>query len=279
MRRLGALTLIAVLTLPVLPGCASKYGEQKTAVNYYPACYRPIQDLRDREHDVAKATAGGGIMGALGGALIGLLATGKWEGAVMGGAMGGVAGTVAGNIYASKQREADDNRRIASYLQDIQGDISNLDVVGAAARNSLECYDRQFAVLVREIKDRTITRDAAQARYAEIVSGREEAIAILGNAANHARSLDQEYEKALMAEQQQLQTPAKMAQGPVAASQKAAAINTVRKRKSVALNQTAASLETDKSRAQTVSSQQKAEMTNVLREAEDAEKALKEIRA
>lgn len=266
MKKAIACFLALVLSMPALTGCASKYGEQKTVVNYYPACYRPIQELREGENNVAKTTAGGAVMGALGGALIGLLASGgKWQGAVVGAAAGGVTGTVAGNIYAKKQQEADDNRRLASYLQDIDGDISNLDVVGAAARNSLQCYDRQFATLVRDMKAGAITREAAQARYGEISSGREEAIAILGEAATQARNLDSQYEQALVAEQQNLQTPVKIAEGPAAVKRKAAAINTARKRKAP-LVQAANTFDSEKSAAQRVSSTQNAEMQAVLRD-------------
>lgn len=269
MKKAFSSLLAALMVFSMLPGCASKYGEQKTTVNYYPTCYRPIQELRQNENNVAKTTAGGAAMGALGGILLGLLASGgKWEGAVVGGATGAVAGTMAGNMYARKQQEMDDNRRLASYLQDIDGDISNLDIVGASARNSLQCYDRQFAVLLSQIKAKSIAQEAAQARYNEIVSGREEAIALLGNAATHARDLDQQYEQALLAEQQQLQTPAKQAQGQVAISRKASAISTARKRKS-ALTQTAASLEREKSAASAVTSQQNMEIKAAMQDIQE----------
>lgn len=270
--------LAVALVMPVLTGCASKYGEQKTVVNYYPACYQPIQELREREHNVAKTTVGGAVVGALGGAFLGFLASGgKWEGAVIGAAAGGVTGTVAGNIYASKQQEVDDNRRLASYLQDIDGDISNLDVVGAAARNSLQCYDRQFATLIKDMKAGTISREAAQARYGEISSGREEAIAILGDAASYARNLDSQYEQALVAEQRNLETPVKVAEGPVAVKRKSAAINTARKRKTT-LVQAANSFDAEKSAAQRVSGSQNAEMQTVLRDLDLSKSRLEQNR-
>lgn len=225
MSRLTALFISFSLVLPVLSGCASKYGEQKTVVNYYPACYAPIQDLRDREHNVAKSTAVGGVIGALGGALVGILATGKMEGAVMGAAVGGAGGLVAGNIYASKQQQADDNIRLASYLQDLDGDISNLDVSGAAAQSSLQCYNRQFNALLAAIKSKTISRQAAEARFAEIMSGREEANVILGQVVSNARSLQQEYEQAFIQEERNIQSPQKASQGMAAIQAKKQTIN------------------------------------------------------
>ena len=225
MKRIMSVFLALAIAAPGLTGCASKYGEQKTAVNYYPACYAPIQDLRDREHDVAKGTAVGGIVGALGGALVGLLATGKAEGAVMGAAVGGAGGLVAGNIYASKQHQADDNVRLASYLQDLDGDISNLDVAGAAAQTSLKCYNQQFQALLAAIKSRAITPQAAQARFAEIMSGREEASNILGEVVTNARQLSQQYEQAFVQEERQLDAPRKAPQSVAAKQAKKRTIN------------------------------------------------------
>lgn len=260
---------ILVIMLLGTGGCASKYGPQKTSVNYYPACYGPIADLRNNEHGIAAGTATGAVIGALGGALVGLLATGgKWQGAVVGGATGGVAGTMAGNIYARKQQEADDNRRLASYLQDLDGDISNLDLAGAAARTSLQCYDRQFNQLVAAIRARQIDRQSAAARYSEISSGREEAIAILGNAAQYGRNLDQQYEQAFMNEEQNLAKPAQQAAGKPNVAAKRKNLETARSRKQ-ALAQRTRVIEQQKSEAQEASARQTREINEVMANLED----------
>lgn len=260
---------IMMILLFGLGGCASKYGTQNTSVNYYLGCYRPIADLRENEHSTAKGTATGAVIGALGGALVGLLATGgKWQGAVIGGATGGVAGTMAGNIYARKQQEADDNRRLASYLQDLDGDISNLDLASAAARTSLQCYDNQFNLLVAAIKARQIDRQSAAARYAEISSGREEAIAILGNAVQYGRNLDQQYEQAFMSEEQNLAQPRSRASGASKAAQGKRNLNVARNRKQV-LTQKTRAIEEQKSQAQQASSSQTREINEVMANLED----------
>lgn len=267
MRSLTFCLILIFAAMPFLSGCASKYGTQKTSVNYYPACYRPIAELRKSEHDVAKTTAGGAALGAIGGALLGLLASGgKWEGAVAGAAAGGVAGTMAGNIYAKKQKEADDNRRLASYLQDIDGDISNLDIEKAAAKNSLQCYDGQFKKLLGQIKARKIARPAAQERFAEISAGREEAIAILGNAASQGQNLSQEYEKAFINEEEQIKTQQKTAEGRQAYQKKAEAIQTARKRKAALDNKTG-ELKIEKAQAQNQSQDQLKEFNDALSDA------------
>lgn len=231
MKRDLSFFLAVVIALATLPGCASKYGEQRTVVNYYPACYSPIQDLRDREHDVAKTTVGGSVVGALGGALIGLLATGKAEGALAGGMAGGMAGAVAGNIYANKQKEADDNRRLVSYLQDMDGDISNMDIDAAAAKTSFNCYERAFQRLIVEIKEKRVSPEAARSRYAEIRSGEEEAAAIYSDLAVRSQDLQTQYEQAFMREERVLSSPRKIAQGNV--RQKASALKQARGKTSV----------------------------------------------
>lgn len=268
MRRILASCLIVVFGL--CNGCASKYGEQKTQVNYYPACYKPIADLRSGENTVAKNTAGGALLGAFTGAMIGLLATGKWQGAVMGGAAGGVAGSVAGNIYGKKQQEKDDNIRLNSYLQDIDGDISNLDIVSAAARSSLQCYDGQFNILISEIKAKQISRQAAEQRFAEISDGREEAIALLGNAWQHGQNLNQEYENAFINEQKNISAPAQSTQ-TVSYQQKAATLNKARQRKA-ALAQKTADVSRQRQQAVTDTSRQ-------TREINEAYAALADIRS
>lgn len=227
--------LAPFLVLSLLCGCASKYGEQNTRVNYYPMCYQPIYDLRDRENTVGKSTAGGALLGALGGALIGLLAgDGKWQGAAMGAAIGGVTGSMAGHAYGTRVKETDDNRRLASYLQNLDGDIYDIDISTAAAQTSLNCYDKQFQVLLRAIKAGKINRRSAAARFAEIQSGREEAINILGDAASAGYSLEQQYENAFMEEERDMQIRANNTQ----TRRQQQALNTARQKKQVLAKKT-----------------------------------------
>lgn len=267
MRRFTAASMILVFGL--CSGCASKYGEQQTQVNYYPACYQPIQDLRGGEHNVAKNTGAGALLGAFTGAMIGLIATGKWQGALIGGATGGVAGSMAGNAYGRYQQEKDDNVRMAGYLQNLDGDISNLDVTRAAAKSSLQCYDRAFASLLSEIKAKQISRQAAESRFGEIMNGREEAINILGNAAQYGQNLNQEYENAFNAEEQQA---AKMqTQAPAARQQKVQAINRARQHKQNLVRKTT---QISQERQQAVN-----ETSRQTREINEAYAALQDIRS
>lgn len=266
-----AFTVIILAIFLCTSGCASsQYGTQQTQVNYYPGCYQPIADLRSRENDVNRNTAGGALLGAFTGAMIGLLASGgKWQGAVIGGATGGVAGTMVGNMYGRKQQEKNDNIRLASYLQDMDGDISNMNVTTAAARTSLRCYDNAFNALIAQMKARQISREAAAQRFAEISSGREEAINILGNTVEYGQNLTQEYEQALMSEEQQLNVSASTANNPAAYVEKKRTINTARKKNST-LNQKVAATQQVKQQAQSDSSAQMKQINEMYAQLDEA---------
>ena len=168
-----------------------------------------------------------------------------------------------GNIYAQKQRQRDDNQRLASYLQDIDGDISDLDITGAAARTSLQCYDQQFALLLKDIRAKAIDRETAAKRFAEISSGREEAIALLGTAVAHARDLDQQYEEAFANEERAVTSPRAAAQGQDRQRQNVRAINAARQKKQN-LTQKTAALDREKTEAAQVTTRQTQEINEAL---------------
>lgn len=209
----GLLLMLAVLA----SGCAtSRYGEQITTVNHYPQCYEPIQALRDADSDFNKTVAASTVVGVLGGALIGFLATGKAEGAAIGAAAGGVAGAGVGYAKARQERIADDNKRMASYLVDIDGDISGIDRATAAARVARDCYNKQFALAIADYKAGRITREDLTSRYSEIKNGCTEAGAILGSMIATTEDKERDYQTALQSEAKREGRPV-----PVVASQSA----------------------------------------------------------
>lgn len=261
MRRLVALLMpVVLLTSALTAGCASKYGVQQTEATYFPACYQPIQELRDHEHDVAKSTVGGAAMGALAGALIGLASGGKGSGALIGALGGAVAGGVAGNIWATKSQEADDNKRLASYLQDLEGDISNLDVSGAAARTALQCYDRQFALLLKDIKAKKISRAQAEREFDEISRGRGEAIAILGQTIAAGEDLNQQYQEALANEEVVIASPQRKATATASQQKKKEKTLSTAKQRARVLTDRTASMAKEKAAAERVTAMQVSEI-------------------
>lgn len=254
MRRYLSILLMPFLIFATLAGCASKYGNPNTQVNYYPKCYQPIADLRQRENQVGKSTLGGAVIGALGGALLGLLTgDGRWQGALMGAAVGGVSGSMVGHAYGTREKELDDNRRMAAYLENLDGDIYNMDISAAAAQTSLNCYDQQFQVLLAAIRAKKIDRQSAAARFAEIQSGREEAIAILGDVARAGTNLEQQYKEAFILEEQEMQM---QPQGsPARTASKKQTLNAARKKQQTLAKKTSHANQ-KRSEAQTTTAQQ-----------------------
>lgn len=185
-------------------GCASTYGAQKTQVAYYPDCYQPIEELRKSEFAVEKSTAAGAVMGGLIGALTGLIASGgKGSGAAIGAATGAVAGGAIGYGVGKSRQSSGDSALLADYNARLDGSIRESSKATAAARVARQCYERQFTAAVSEFKARRMNRNQFNSRYQEIMSGLEEAAAILGSAnrnsadivAAYNRAIDQESEK------------------------------------------------------------------------------------
>ncbi|NDY55218.1 hypothetical protein G3N56_00465 [Desulfovibrio sulfodismutans] len=197
--------VIYVLLVPiVLFGCGSRYGKQITTVKYYQECYRPIDDLRKAEKQFATTVAGSMVAGVVVGALAGvILSGGKPQGAVAGALAGGLAGTVAGYAMAKQMQIKDDNERMSSYLADLDGDISGLDRVTAAAQVARNCYDQQFYAAVESFKEGKMTRAELDERYLEIKNGSTEAGMILGNVIQGATKKDQQYQEAIKSEAEQ----------------------------------------------------------------------------
>jgi outer membrane lipoprotein SlyB len=195
---------VYVFLLPalLLSGCAGKYGEQATQVNYYPDCYAPINDLRASEYTTVKSAGAGAAVGAILGALIGYAATGKASGAVAGAALGGTAGGGAGAAYGSYKSKQDERARLDEYNARLDGDIREIDRATAAAKVARECYSRQFTAAVSEFKAGHISKDQFNDRRIEITQGLEEAANILGEKGRSSAQIAEEYNRALNSGQQ-----------------------------------------------------------------------------
>ncbi len=189
-----------LLCVFMLGGCASQYGTQTTAVNYYPTCYDPIAGLRQVESDFTKTVAGGAGIGLVLGGLLGGLATGSWEGAAVGAVTGAAVGGTAGYVEAKSQEKKAVNSRMVSYYNSLEGDISRLDYVTASGRMAIQCYDKEFTKAINDYKAGRIKKDELLARYAEIKQGTEEANRIMGVALGTAQEKEKEYQMAVIDE-------------------------------------------------------------------------------
>lgn len=198
MQRRVYLPLVFLLAGSLLfSGCTSRYGEQKTRVNYYPQCYEPVAKLRQDENSTGKSTAAGAAGGALLGALIGGLATGKVEGALVGAVAGGAAGAVGGNIYGKSQERQRDANYLAEYNRQMGAEAASMNRATAAAKLATKCYDQQFKLAVDQFKAGQLTRLELQDRYNEIRSGLEETAFILKDTSVEMAKKDSEYERVL----------------------------------------------------------------------------------
>ncbi len=257
-------------------GCStsSKYGPQTTKVAYYPDCYQPISDLRKSEGAVAKSTATGAVAGALIGAVGGYLLTGKAEGALIGAAAGGAVGGAAGYAKGSSDQDREDSARLAEYVSQIDGDISNLDRATAAAKLAQQCYDRQFTVAVSEFKAGRMNKDQFRDRYTEVSSGMNEAVRILGQAGNESAQVASQYRQALDQEAERMGVPKEQlaAKKPSSGSKAQAA----RKAPTAKSSPASAKLETPEGQQLSKLAEKSQNMDKSVEDARSAEAALRE---
>ncbi|MDR1686473.1 MAG: hypothetical protein LBR82_08570 [Desulfovibrio sp.] len=195
---------VCLFLLPALSlsGCASKYGEQTTQVNYYPDCYAPINDLRSSEYTTVKSAGAGAAVGAVLGALVGYAATGKASGAAVGAAVGSVAGGGAGAAYGSHKSSEQERASLDEYNARLDGNVRELNRAAAAAKVARQCYARQFTAAVSEYKTGHISKTQFNDRYLEITQGLQEAANILGDAGRNGAQFADEYNRAVNSGQQ-----------------------------------------------------------------------------
>ena len=171
-----------ILALPC--ACAQKNVVENQA-SYYPDCREPLDYIANRG-GMGKAVGSGALQGAL----IGLISaavygaiTGRGNPVNIAGSVG--AGMAVGGAMGAMNHTSskEDTRRLARYLEEIDGDISGMnDVVKAGATVSMQCYAKKFDQLLEKIRQGQLPEKGAKARFADIIHGREEAAALLGQA-------------------------------------------------------------------------------------------------
>ena len=211
LQRSLAAILILCIACSGLSGCASKYGAPTTEVKHYHTCYAPIQRLRDEEHRVTRTVA---VSATLTGAVIFTLCLARGGDAIRCSilAAAGAAGAgTAAYFLAVQNQNKNQNARMAQYLQDLNGDISGLNIATASARMAIQCYWEQFEILVAQYRERGLTgvqlrkQVEASESYKEISSGIDEAQHILGKVIVSAEKSDKMYQEAIAQETKQQQ--------------------------------------------------------------------------
>lgn len=188
----------------LLAGCGSKYGAQRTQVNYYPECYAPIHELRQEESDFGGTVAFGAILGALLGAAVGAAASQDASGAIIGGVAGAAIGGAGGHAVATNREQENETQRLARYSSELSDDMERVDSAILAARQANRCYDEQYTLALAHYEEGRISRESFGARIEEIRNGVSEAEFILGEISTEIAAKQQHYETALAEESTQL---------------------------------------------------------------------------
>jgi len=190
--------LVVILVLCIAPfglsGCASKETFTPTV---YRDCYDPIKKLRDDERRVASKTAATAAFVAAGYLAICLASGGKPVPCLLGATIAAAAAGAVAYHNAVKQQTKDENARMARYMMDLDGDISNLNIATASARMAIQCYEGKFQTALSRYKKKEISREQLDASYAEITGGIEEAQKILGKVIVSAEKNDKQYRAAI----------------------------------------------------------------------------------
>lgn len=199
----GICSLALIASLGLGAGCSQK-AAAPVQVQYYPACHEPLAYLHQRSSGAGRAIAGsamqGGVLSGIASAIIGAIAGGiNGTGVAVSVGVGSALGGTMGALHSKNAQQREDNRHLAAYLEQIDGNIEGLDIVSAAATVSRQCYNREFQKLLASMKDKSITLQAAQSRFREIETGERESAQLLKQPCN-AAELQAEFEVAARGE-------------------------------------------------------------------------------
>lgn len=187
-KKSASMILMAVLALAIC-ACAKNSGENYTT--YYPQCRQPILDMQSMGPSYGRAVKGaaaGGLVGGATGFFLGLLFNGgnlanAGISAAVGAATGSLTGGISGGMSGGPNN-AEENMLLARYYDQIDGDISGLDVRQAAGTVAMQCYRKRLAELDSMEKSGKIAPLAADKRRIEIEHGMAQARELIGNAQN-----------------------------------------------------------------------------------------------
>lgn len=175
MRSRFVVSLVSVMLVFSMSGCASMQAVPEFEARYYPKCYDPIDKLckdKDNSQEI-KEGVGGALLGALGGAVIGGVASGDWKGAAVGAAAGAVAGGMTGFFHARLSKIEDRKERLAEYQKMLGETSKGWDLERASVEKAYQCYREQIALLKKAVKAKKISREEFLARFNEIKEGIE----------------------------------------------------------------------------------------------------------
>ena len=169
----------------IITGCSSKTNVQLPNTRYYPNCAEPLEYVSknnvDEPSSVGRGMAAGGLLSGLASIIVGALSgnlrgSNVLIGVAAGTAVGGMVGGASGVSAAAKKN----NKKMAEYLEQIDGDIEDITTVKQAAGTlSLQCYNKKYQTLLQDIRRHAITNNAAQAHFDEILAGTKAAAQLI----------------------------------------------------------------------------------------------------
>lgn len=190
------MVIMMLVPLPVITGCARQNENlTSTEARFYPRCQEPLEYLRNRgsaTRAIAGSAATGTLISGLGSVIVGAIGGNLNAGNILANVAAGavVGGTIGGISYAGSNRE--DTRQLSAYLEQIDGDISDIDnVETAGATVALQCYNKAFKDLLEQVRKRNLEKASAEERFFEINNGIRET----GNYLKKEENLDEMREK------------------------------------------------------------------------------------
>lgn len=201
MKRLSCLLCMFLILLLSIQGCVTIPRIVSTA-QYYPQCVAPFVTLQQAHDALIKKTAlSAAIGGAIGGAVGGVL-TGSWQGALIGLGIGVAAGAVTGFSYQKYHQIKDHQQRMLAYRGTVTCDLSTCNELQLAAYESVQCYMREFCLLLSRYKQGNISKSDFMDRHAEIQRGMKEIYKLLAEAGMEMSRLNEEFREVLRTDPQ-----------------------------------------------------------------------------
>jgi hypothetical protein len=175
------ISVMLVVTMFFLSGCATKLGRQTVKVKYYPQCYKPIQDMRAAEEQLRKNVATGALVGAGAGAAVGLASGEGVKGVLLGALIGAAVGAAGTYIISAQLQEKSAQERIKAYNSTLDMESQSLATAAKTAKMTCDCYAKSYDELKRNYQRGNMSKAEMLERLTEIRNGNNDALTIMQN--------------------------------------------------------------------------------------------------
>jgi len=143
-------------------------GTSGYTVSSNDACAGQRAQLKSYQTYFYQSMAEGALAGAAVGATAGALIGGNWKAALIGAGAGAVVGAAGGYLAAKQRATSDPVQLTQSVYQDVSTENGQIDAVTASFLALRDCRFQTAALVKNDYKAGRMSRDAAQAKLAEI---------------------------------------------------------------------------------------------------------------